>query len=89
MLSARKSQIGTIEVDFLGIHFAQGKYVPQPHIAEELPKFPDEKMSTKEIQQFLGFLNYIRDFIPHISRYTNKLSKLFKKNAPPWGARTN
>ena len=47
MLSLRKSQIKTTEVDFLGIHFAQEKYVPQPHIAEELPKFPGENMSTK------------------------------------------
>ena len=85
MLSLRKSQIGTTEVDFLGMNFAQEKYVPQPHIAEELPKFPDENMSTKQIQQFLGILNYIWDFIPHISKYTTKLSKLLKKNVLPWG----
>ena len=47
MLSSRKSQIGTVEVDFLGIHFTQGKYVFQSHIVEELLKFPDENMSTK------------------------------------------
>ena len=41
-------------------------------------------MSTKQIQQFLGILNYIRDFIPHISKYTTKLFKLLKKNAPSW-----
>ena len=85
MLSSRKSQIGTTEVDFLGMHFAQGKYVPQLHIAEELPKFPDENMTTKQVQQFLGILNYIQDFIPHISKYTTKLSKLIKKNVPLWG----
>ena len=83
ILSSRKSQIETTEVDFLGMHFTQGKYVPQPHIAEELPKFLDENMSTKQIQQFLEILNYIQDFIPHISKNTIKLSKLLKKNAPP------
>ena len=67
------------------MHLAQGKYVPQSHIAEELPKFLDENMSTKQIQQFLGILNYIRDFTPHNSKYTTKLSKLLKKNALPWG----
>ena len=67
------------------MHFAQGKYVSQPHITEELPKFSDENLSIKQIQQFLGILNYIRDFIPHISRHTTKLSKLLRKNAPPWG----
>ena len=83
MLSSRKSQIGTTEVDFLGMHFTQGKYVPQPHVAKELPKFPYENMSTKQIQQFLGILSYIKDFIPHIFKHTTKLSKLFKKNALP------
>ena len=47
MLLARKFQIGITEVDFLGMHFTQEKYVPESHIAEELPKFPDEKMTTK------------------------------------------
>ena len=65
------------------MHFTQGKYVPQLQIIEELPKFSNENMSTKQIQQFLGILNYIRDFIPHISKHTTMLSKLLKKNAPP------
>ena len=85
MLSSRKSHIRATEVDFLGMYFTRGKYVPQPHITEELPKIPDENMSTKHIQQFLGTLNYIKDFIPHISECTTKLSKLLKKNAPSWG----
>ena len=57
MLSTRKSQIGTTKVDFLEIHFARGRYVPQLHIAEELPKFSNENMSIKQIQQFLGILD--------------------------------
>ena len=80
-LSWRKFQIGTTKVDFLGMHFSQGKYVPQPYIVEELPKFLDENMTIKQIQQFLGILNYIRDFIPYISKNTTKLSKVLKKNA--------
>ena len=57
MLSSRKSQIGITEIDFLRMHFTQGKYVPQPHIAEEFLKFPNENMSANQIQQFLGILN--------------------------------
>lgn len=37
MLSSRKSQIGTSEIDFLGMHFKEGKYVPQPHLVEAHP----------------------------------------------------
>jgi len=85
MLSSSKSQIGTTEIEFLGMKFSRGKYSPQPHLVEELPKFPEKNFTVKQIQQFLGILNYIRDFIPNISHHTSKLSKLLKKNAPPWG----
>jgi len=85
MLSSQKSQIGTTEIEFLGMKFSRGRYSPQPHLVEELPKFPKKNFTTKQIQQFLGILNYIRDFIPNISHHTSKLSKMLKKNAPPWG----
>nr|KYP32765.1 polyprotein [Cajanus cajan] len=64
MLSSKKSEIGVKEVNFLGMHFAYGKYVPQPHIVERLPEFPEKDMTVKEIQQFLGIINYVRHFIP-------------------------
>ena len=73
MLSSSKSQIGTTEIKFLGMKFSKGKYSPQPHLVEELPKFPEKNFTTKQIQQFLGILNYIRDFIPNISHHTSKL----------------
>ena len=50
MLSTRKSHIGTAELDFLGMNFAQGRYVPQPQIDEKLPRYLDENMSSKQIQ---------------------------------------
>jgi len=79
MLSEKKIHLAQKEIDFLGMH------LPQPHIAEELINFPDENLTVKQIQQFLGILNYIRDFIPHAAKYTSLLSKLLKKNPPPWG----
>nr|XP_012568598.1 uncharacterized protein LOC101496717 [Cicer arietinum] len=84
MLSEKKSQIAQTEIDFLGMHFSQGKYQPQPHIAQELLNFPDENLTVKQIQQFLGIINYIRNFIPKLARYTSPLSQLLKKNPPPW-----
>ena len=68
MLSERKSQLGQTEIDFLGMHFSQGKYQPQPHIAQELLNFPDENLTVKQIQQFLGIINYIRDFLPRLTK---------------------
>jgi hypothetical protein len=87
MLSEKKSQIAQTEIDFLGMHFSQGKYQPQPHIVQELLNFPDENLTIKQIQQFLGIINYIRDFILKLAKYTSQLSLLLKKNPPPWGNR--
>ncbi|KAL0300375.1 UNVERIFIED_CONTAM: polyprotein [Sesamum calycinum] len=85
MLSDKKSFIGQPNIDFLGMKFINGRYQPGPHITQELLKFPEENLTTKEIQQFLGIVNYIKDFIPECSRYTSQLSKLLKKEPPPWG----
>ncbi|XP_075074505.1 putative mitochondrial protein AtMg00860 [Nicotiana tabacum] len=73
------------EIDFLGMHFIQSEYSSGPHICQELLKFPDTNFTTKQIQEFLGILNYVRDFIPNISSYISPLTKMLKKNAPSWG----
>nr|KYP76024.1 polyprotein [Cajanus cajan] len=86
MFSEKKIQLAQQEIYFLGMKFSQGTYQPQPHIAEELLNFPEENLSVKQIQQFLGIINYIRDFIPKIARYTSPLSKMLKKYPPPWGS---
>jgi len=65
------------------MHFSQGTYQPQPHIAQELLNFPDENLIVKQIQQFLGIVIYIRDFIPRAAQYSSSLSKLLKKNSSP------
>ncbi|KAK8562834.1 hypothetical protein V6N12_010900 [Hibiscus sabdariffa] len=83
MLSERKMKIAQQEIEFLGMHLKEGKYHPGPHIAEELLKFPDENLSKKQILQFLGIVNYLRDFLPKISKYTNPLRKMLKKDPPP------
>ena len=69
MLSAKKSTI-------------DGHYQPGKHIAQELIHFPDQNLSKRQIQQFIGIINYIRDFIPHIDHHTRQLSALLKKNLP-------
>ncbi|WVY94484.1 hypothetical protein V8G54_033572 [Vigna mungo] len=84
MLTEKKIHLAQSEINFLGMHFSKGFYQPQKHIAEELLKFPDHSLTTKQIQQVLGIRNYIRDFIPKAARYTGPLSKLLKKNTPPW-----
>ncbi|KAH9680125.1 hypothetical protein KPL71_026425 [Citrus sinensis] len=68
MLSAKKSTIATNNIEFLGMVIKDGHYQPGKHIAQELLHFPDQQLSKRQIQQFLGIINYIRDFNPHIAQ---------------------
>ena len=79
MLSAKKSTIATDTIEFLSMIIKDGHYQPGKHIAQELLHFPDQQLSKKQVQQFLGIINYIRDFIPHVDHYTRHLSALLKK----------
>ena len=59
---------------------------PGPHLVEQLESFPDTNLTLKQIQQFLGIINYVRDFIPRCANHTSQLSKLLKKQvAYNWG----
>ncbi|KAH9649352.1 hypothetical protein KPL70_025947 [Citrus sinensis] len=86
MLSAKKSTIATDTIEFLGMIIKDDHYQPGKHIAQELLHFPDQQLSKKQVQQFLGIINYIRDFIPHMDRYTHHLSALLKKKPQEWNA---
>ena len=85
MLSNKKSIRGQNIVTFLGMTLKVGYYSSGPHIAQELMHFPDEHLSKRQIQQFLGIINYLREFFPHVVVHTSQLSKMLKKIAPPWG----
>ncbi|KAH9716946.1 hypothetical protein KPL71_021643 [Citrus sinensis] len=84
MLSDKKSTIATDTVEYLGMQIKNGFYQPGPHIAQELLHFPDKDFTKKQVQQFLGIINYIRDFLPHVDQQTSILSALLKKNPISW-----
>lgn len=83
MLSEKKSSIGQNQIEFIGMRFSNGQYHHGPHIAEEVLKFPDQ-LSYKEVQQFLGIVNYLKKFIPQSSKHTSLLSRMLRKNASSW-----
>ncbi|KAH9658046.1 hypothetical protein KPL70_023335 [Citrus sinensis] len=85
MLSEKKSSIGKESIDFFGMVIKDSQYQPGPHIAIELLKFPDTHLNRKQIQQFLGIVNYVRDFIPKVAIHTSQLSCMLKKQCPSWG----
>ncbi|KAJ9544619.1 hypothetical protein OSB04_024326 [Centaurea solstitialis] len=83
MLSEKKMEIGVTSINFLGMNISNGKYQLQPHIAQELHKFPDELTTLREIQQFLGLVNYMAGFMPKLLAHTVHLFPMLKKTPPP------
>ncbi|GJS83600.1 putative reverse transcriptase domain, viral movement protein [Tanacetum coccineum] len=49
--------------------------------------FPDELSSQKMIQQFLGLVNCMADFLLKLSHHTALLFPMLKKNPPQWTSR--
>ncbi|KAK0580148.1 hypothetical protein LWI29_037057 [Acer saccharum] len=83
MLSEKKSIIGRSEIEFLRMHISNGQYRPGPHLAIRLLDFPNSDLSVKQVQQFLGIVNYVRDFIPHSSIHTEAIIKLKEISQSP------
>ena len=84
MLPEKNVAIGETEIDFLGMNISTGEYYLQPHIATQFDEFPDEKLSFKQVQQFLGIVNYMSEFIHTLVKHRSILSAQVKKKAPPW-----
>ncbi|GJZ61417.1 putative reverse transcriptase domain, viral movement protein [Tanacetum coccineum] len=82
MLLEKKMEVRVTTIQFLGMEISDGKYQPQPHVAQELLKFPDELSLQKMIQQFLGLVNYMADFLPKLSHHTALLFPMLKNNPP-------
>jgi len=78
-------EIGKREIDFVGTHLQDITYTLQPHISTTLLQFPDHLPFHKSIQQFLGLVNYMADFIPHIAKHRAILTPLLSKKPPLWG----
>jgi len=64
--------------------FTVGAYTPDTHIAEELQKFPDGPLIKKQIQQFLGIVQYLRNFIPRVAQMIRPFQLMLKKDADSW-----
>ena len=63
MVLEKKMVIGQTSIEFLGMTISDGKYTLQPYIATSLKDFLDKLSTAKQIQQFLGIVNYMSDFI--------------------------
>jgi len=79
ILSAKKAKIAKEQIEFLGLKIDHQGIEMQPHICEKIINFPDKLQDRKQVERFLGCINYISDFIPNLAWLRGPLQDLLKK----------
>ena len=64
--STSKLLLFQTKVRFLGHNIHQGTIKPIQRALASADKFPDEIKYRKQLQRFLGCLNYVADFFPNL-----------------------
>ncbi|GAV92053.1 LOW QUALITY PROTEIN: hypothetical protein CFOL_v3_35437, partial [Cephalotus follicularis] len=62
----------------------QGTITPIQRSIMFAQKFPDIITDKKQLQRFLGSLNYVRDFIPKLQDLCTPLYQRLRNNPPSW-----
>jgi len=73
IISKGKMEICKNFIEFLGTEIGNGTIKLQPHISKKIQDFPDKMEDIKTLRSFLGLLNYARNFIPDLGKYTAPL----------------
>ena len=79
ILSAKKVEIAKEQIEFLGHKIDHQVIEMQPHICEKIINFPDKLQDWKQVERFLGCINYISDFIPNLAWLRGPSQDLLKK----------
>ncbi|RDX95013.1 Orf V, partial [Mucuna pruriens] len=72
------------KIRFLGFEIYQGTIKPIQRSIEFAEKFSNEIKDKKQLQRFLGCINYIANFIPNIMTECVPLYKRLRKNPLEW-----
>jgi hypothetical protein len=78
-VKAEKCEFNTTKTEFLGFIVSPDGVGMAPSKVTAVTEWPLPR-SVKELQQFLGFANFYRRFIPGYSRVILPLTRLLKKN---------
>ena len=73
--SAPKMKLFQTKIRFLGHEIFQGKTKPIQRSIEFADKFPDEIKDKKQLQRFLGCLNYVSDYFKDLRMIYEPLYK--------------
>ena len=68
MISKKKAQVCKKDVEYLGIRIVEGRHIPQKNIFEKIKYFPDILEDKKQVQRFLGLINYVGKYIERASQ---------------------
>jgi len=82
--SASKLLLFQTKIRFLGHNIYQGTIKPIQRALIFADKFPDDIKDRKQLQRFLGFLNYVSDFFPNLRQICAPLYNRLRKNPKPW-----
>ena len=77
-----KCQFKQKQVKFFGLILTRDGVIPDPAKIEALKRLPEPK-DEKLLQSFLGMVNYLSRFDPHMANMTYNLRALLKKGSDP------
>ena len=80
LLSEKKSEIFKNKIDYLGYIIDSEGIQLQEHIATKIKNFKETLENKKEVQQFLGIVNYASDYIKDLPKLRKPLQELIKKH---------
>ena len=88
-LNSKKCSIGQDSVSFFGVIFGKDGMRPDPKKIQGILEMPPPT-DTTQLQSFLGMVNFMHNFISHLSEHTATLRGLLTKNAVfHWDESTN
>ncbi|KAK4406427.1 putative enzymatic polyprotein [Sesamum angolense] len=79
VLSEKKATIAVNKIEFLGILIDETGIELQEHIVEKIRNFPDVLKDKKQLQSFLGVVNFAGIFIKDLAKYRKDFRPLLKE----------
>ncbi|KAL0388178.1 UNVERIFIED_CONTAM: Enzymatic polyprotein [Sesamum radiatum] len=79
VLSKKKATIAVNKIEFLGILIDEAGIELQEHIVEKIRNFPDVLKDKKQLQSFLGVVNFAGIFIKDFVKYRKDFRPLLKE----------
>ncbi|KAK4381654.1 Enzymatic polyprotein [Sesamum angolense] len=79
VLSEKKATIAVNKIEFLGILIDEAGIELQEHIVEKIRNFPNILKDKKQIQSFLGVVNFAGIFIKDLAKYRKDFRPLLKE----------